>query len=393
LSEAACLRRLAAISPERISCNVSLALAGDVLTVSGTTDDLSCEVAFPVGPLEPARGERAAEALKARFAETGDSPFALAAFDAERFGDRFIPPSRLKEVRRTFYKAFERVVADRREAERQQARAAARVAISTQPRGPGGGAGKIWVGVESPDDVPTLDRPGIEGFLVPLGRAAVGALAESMAPLAAFPERIVWRLPFWMPDDAVAVADAVARLLAAGFRGFEANNPAHFRMLEGKGARVVAGWRTGGTNSLSLRSLRAQGAAAATLSPEDDGVNVEALLRAALPVERWMTVYGRLPMMASRIRVRRAEKPTTLSAEGGERFEVSTEDGLTVLRSASPFSLTGRLARLRAEGCDAFVVELAGLAKDARDAVLEAAFSDGPMPGASAVNFDREQRA
>jgi putative protease len=390
MSEAACLRKLAAIPAERISCNVSLSLDRDVLKVCGATDDLSYEMEFTVGPLDPARGDRSRDVLRARFAETGDSPFALAAFDAARFGDRFIPPSRLKEIRRSFYEGFARAVLARREAARRELDAAVLRSIATVGRREAPPVPQLWIGVESPEEIRALDREGVDGFLVPLRDATIRDLQEVAASMVAIRERIVWRLPLWLPGvRATTAAAAVDTLLSAGFRRFEASNPAHFRMLEGKGAQVVAGWRLGTMNSAALRSFQSQGAAAAILSPEDDGVNLEALLAAELPIARWVTLFGRVPLMVSRIPVGRAGKETMQAAQGNDAFEVAVEDGMTVLRAGRPASIIGHADRLLAAGCEAFVVELAGSPRSDWPAVLESVSRGTPLPGASAFNFER----
>ncbi len=394
LSEAACIRRLESVPAGRISCNVSLDLDGGTLTVTGVTDEFSFEKAFEVGHLDAALGGRVADVLRARFAETADSPFALAGFDRTGFPDRFIPPSKLKEIRRSFYEAFGRAVNGRLDASRQEIRTAALRAVET-PRGvPCSGHGKLWIGAGSCGDVALLDAPGIAGFLLPLDQSALRALPDLTMAFSGMADRIVWRLPFWMAGRETAeVTRAVDSLLEAGFRNFEVNNPGHFRILEGKGARMIAGWRMGAMNTQALRSLHAQGAEAVTLSPEDDGDNAEALLRAGLPVARWMQVYGKVQLMVSRIQIPRVEQATALTAEGGDTFVLTTEDGLTVLRSGAPFSVIGRLGRYSAAGCDAFVVELAGTAPEDREAVVMAALADHAFPDSSTFNLDRERSA
>jgi putative protease len=392
-SEAACLRRLAAVPPDRISCNVAVALEGETLAVSGATDDLTFEMKFQVGPLDASRGGSVSDVLRARFSETGDSPFALAGFDASRFPGRFIPPSRLKEIRRSFYEAFGSEALARRDAARTDREGAALRSLSNGKRDDARPVPLLWIGLESADEIAAVDREGIDGFMLPLGEDAVAALPALASRLQPHRDRIAWRLPFWLPGErATAAASAVDALLSAGFRLFEANNPAHFRMLAGKGTTIVAGWRTGAMNASALRSLHEQGAAAAVLSPEDDGENLVELASAQLPVARWVTLFGRVPLMVSRIPVSSAGERALLETDGGDSFELASEDGLTVLRSVRPASITEQRVRLAAAGFEAFVVELAGTPRRERAEAIEAAMRGVPVAGASKFNFDRGPR-
>jgi hypothetical protein len=364
-----------------------------VLTVSGTTDDLSFAMEYPVGTLEPARGRDGAAALRGRFAETGDSPFVLGAFDPGAVADRFLPPSRLKEIRRRFYEGFARAALARGEACRREAGEAALRSLELSPAAARGGGSRLFLGVGSPEEVAPLDLPGVDGFLVPLRDATIRNLPGAMEILSPRLERIVLRLPFWLAGGrGASVAGAVDALLASGFRRFEANNLAHFRILRGKGAEVVAGWRTGPMNGGTLRALQGLGASAAILSPEDDGRNLLALLGAELPVGRWLTLFGRLPLMVSAVPVspvpgRPASGPLST---GGDGLALSVEDGLTVLRPDRPFSILERRESLAAAGCAAFVVELEGTPEASRGRVVESALAGRAWPGASLFNLDRE---
>lgn len=361
--EAACNRRLAAVPPERISCNVALAYAEGTLTVSGATDEFSFGLDFPVGPLDAARSGGASEALRARFSETGETPFALSGFDAGTAAGRFLPPSRLKEIRRDFYDAFGRAAVGRRDAARAETREAALRSLDL-PRAAGvPGPPKLWIGVATPEEASAAGREGVAGFLLPIACGMRGGGAFSVPEIGVDPGRIVWRLPFWIPEgDSAAVRDAVEALLSAGHRNFEANNPSHLEMLSGRGARITAGWRLGIMNSQALVSLHEQGVSSAILSPEDDADNLEALLRAELPVERWVPLQGTIPLMVSRIPVVPAGEMRSVSAEGGAFFEIRNEGGLTVLRSSKPHTFEPHRERLEAAGCAAFVVERSGKA-------------------------------
>jgi putative protease len=391
-SEAACLRRLAAVPSDRISCNLALSLQGETLSILGTTDDFSFGKEFAVGTLAAARDGNGSEALRARFAETGGTPFALSGFEASQLGDRFIPPSRIKEIRRSFYAAFGSEATDRHARNRKEVDEAARNAFRTTPRAATGAPSELWVGVGAIEDIASLDPSGVAGFLVPIGRGVLREDLDSASDrIDPDRNRIVWRLPFWLAgEDTAAVAEMIDRLIGRGFRHFEANNPAHFPLLQGRDVRILAGWRLGAMNSAALRALHDQGASAAVLSPEDDGENLALLLGADLPIVPWVTLAGRPALMVSRIPVSRSAGDDGVSIEPGGGGRLSTEDGLTVLRPGVPFSVTGYRDRLRAAGCRGFVAELAGVPTGEREPMLRAAREGEPVPGASSFNFERK---
>jgi putative protease len=392
-TDAACRRRLDSTPVEGISCNVRLDYEGGELTVSGATDEQVFGMTFPVGPLDAARGAGSADAILARFRETGDSPFALAGFDAGSAEGFFIPPSRLKEIRRAFYEAFGQAVGAKRAAQRDERISQALAALPGGSRGASPGTRTLMLGLGSGDDPDLYDRPGVGGFLVPVEPSAPESVREAAERYSAMPDRVVWRLPFWCPPgESGRVAGAVATLLEAGFRRFEANNPAHFRMLDRNVCRIVAGWRLWATNAAAVLSLAAMGASEVVLSPEDSGDNVRALLEADLPVRRWVTVFAKVPMMVSRIPVRRESESAAVRA-GEDAFEISARGGLTILRPATPFAIAERVGELVASGADALVVELDGVDPASRESVIDAVADGRHLDGTNPFNFVRGGRS
>jgi hypothetical protein len=231
-------------------------------------------------------------------------------------------------------------------------------------------------------------RGGADRYILPLpGTEAEGR--ETAEALAGMEGRTLFSLPHWCPSgEARSREDRIVHvLLNRGFSGYEANNLSHLGRLVPAGAWILAGWRLHAMNRLALLSLGARGARAVLLSPEDEGENVDSLLAAPPPPERWVYLYGRVPLLVSLLGPFPAT-PREVTVPGGkDRFLLSTEEGLATLRPAAPLCLArhaGRLAR-----ADTLLADLAGVPPPDRPRLLSS-LRIGVDPGGTVpFNFER----
>lgn len=395
MSDEAANRKLQAAGPDRVAVQLALACrqTGDdwTLQIKARIGAASFSYEFGLGSLEPARSADMAGVLTARFGETGETPFRLTRLEAPDFPTVFIPPARLKEIRRELYRRLEQEAAGSQRAVLAQAKAAALAELAL-PRSAARHEQReeLLLVVDSPAEarwaLSQADR-----VVLPLRKAMAHALPRYLGRLRESAERVIWQLPFMLFEaDFGWYRSLVQQLHAEGFRQFEVTNHGHFTLLRDlNDLRISCGYRMFSLNSQALVTWQEQQAERATLYLEDERENMAALLGAGLAIQRTVTVYAPIEVMTTRIRIKEATSGASFESDRGEQYTVRGRDGLSVLTAATPFSLLGHLAELRRMGCRSFQLDLTETEPEWRDGLLAAFRADRQLPGTTTFNYER----
>lgn len=388
LSESACLKRLEGVKGEKLPCHLALAMEGETMRVTARVADREFGADFPLGPLEPARTADMEGVLHAQFARSGETPFVLASLAAPGFPPVAIPPARLKEVRREFYRLLaERVLGElRRQRREARERALAELAVKRTARR--GERGETIVRLEHLRDWHLLHQEGVEAISLPVSRANLHQLPLFAKKLRGRERQILWHLPFIIFEAELPFyREGAEALVRAGFRRFEAANLAHFPLLAGLDVEIATDYRLFSLNSQALLSWQELGATAATLYVEDDADNLAALLATELPIGKRVLVYAGIPVITSKIRIKGVRSDAPLVSDRGDGYMVGVKDGLTVVTPTRRFSLTAYRGKLQEMGGGSFVIDLTGVPHQEWPQVLDAFSRGRELPGTTEFNF------
>lgn len=395
MSDEAANRKLQAAGPDRVAVRLELACrqeeAGWILVVAARIGAAAFSYEFPLGSPEPARNSDMTGVLQARFSETGETPFRLESLQAPDFPAFFIPPARLKEIRRELYQRLEQEGSAEERKRIAAAKTAALLEIGSRTKGDTARAQgeELILQVDSPSEVRWALSQGARQVVVPLHRAAIHELPRYLSRLKGDADQLVWQLPFMLVDqDLSLMVEALDALYQAGFRCFEVTNPGQLKLLQRyAGLQLSSGYRLFTLNSQALEFWQEQGVQRATLYIEDDRENLADLLQLSQPLT--VLVYSPVEVMATRVRIKEISSGAPLTSDRGEGYRIRGRDGFTHISATTPFSLLGRLAELRRMGCRSFMLDLSETPAERRGEVLEAFRSDRAVAGTTIFNYER----
>lgn len=395
MSDEAANRRLQAAGPDRVAVRLELACRQDndewKLEVTARLGAACFTYNFELGALESARNSDMAGVLHARFSETGETPFRLESLQAADFPALFIPPARLKEIRRELYRRLEQegTGEERKRIAEAKSRALQGLVAGTHGFIAKDRSEELILLVDSPSDIRWALSQGARQVVVPLHRAAIHELPRYLNKLKNDAGQLVWQLPFMLFDHELAfVSEAVAALYQSGFRCFEITNPGQLRLLQQyPDLQLSAGYRLFTMNSQALAFWQEQGVQRATLYIEDDRENMADLLR--LQHHLTVVVYSPVEVMATRVKIKEISSGAPLTSDRGEGYRIRGRDGFTHISATTPFSLLGHLSELRRMGCRSFLVDLTETPPERRAEVLDAFRADRTVAGTSLFNYER----
>jgi putative protease len=397
MSENACLKKLEAVKGDKLPCALTLALIGESLQITAQVAGKTVSREFPLGPLAVARTADMAGVLAAQFGRTGDTSFILRSLAAPDFPAVLIPAAQLKEVRREFYRWLTSEVAgESRERSRQHRKAA--LAALLGRRLVKGGRESLTVKLDHIREYTLLHQSDVEDIILPVSRANLHEVQSFTRKLRGREGEVIWQLPFIIFEaDLPFFREALALLMQCGFRRFEATNLSHFKLLqEAAGLKTTimesplelsTDYRLFSLNSQALLSWQELGATIATLYIEDDAENLAALLAADLPIKKRVLVYGGVPAITSKIKIKDVRSDVPILSDRGEGYRITSRDGLTVVTPTVMFSLTAQKGRLQEMGASSFVVDLSVLPRQEWGPVLNAFHRGAALPGTTEFNF------
>ncbi len=392
LSDAQARRRLEPFALLPPAAGLSLELAGQRLGLEARVSDFSLRREYDV-ELFPARDKPLSrEVLEPVFGRTGVKGWPVASFTCGALPEVVIPPSRLKEIRRDFFAALEKGwfahVEERKKTARQRA-----LAALIQAGVPSAAADPlVTVAVAHLKDVHILGDPQVDRILLPLTGENVQNWMSHPYSLRGREERVVWDIPFVLFDpEWESCREWIVRLCDQGFRSFRLNNLGHFPLFDGiPEVRLSTGYRLFSLNSQALTAWKELGAAEACLYIEDDRANLDELLArdCGLPVA--VTLYASVPLITTRIHIRKLPPGQILVSDSGDRFRVESRHGLSSVRSLQDFSLISREQELLQAGCRSFVLDLShcGPFSPQGKKVLSAFAKGARIPDTSFFNYD-----
>lgn len=388
MSENACQRKLDSIKGDKVGCDLALGLAGETLKVAGRAAGMECAAEYHLGPLEPARTTDMEGVLRAQFSKCGDTPFTLASLSAPGFPAVLIPPARLKDIRRAFYRLLEeKVLKGKGERLRLAKEAALRSLVGTRPAAQGR-RDELAVRVESIRDFHLLHQDGVDGLVLPVSRANIHQLPAFAGKLKGRLDNVTWHLPFILFDaDIPYFREAVKLIVSYGFRKFEVSNLAHFQLLAGHDVEISTHYRLFSLNSQALLSWHEEGVKTATLYIEDDAENMADLLAADVPVARRALLFAPVPVITSKITIKGVRADSPVVSDRGDAYTVTTRDGLTSVTADRRFAISGHRRRLRELGCSSFEADLSLESGDGRRQVLDACMRGMGIEGTTEFNF------
>lgn len=104
MSEEACRKRLASVSPLATAVAITVLCRKDHLAVTALVEGVTVTREYPVEMIAAQRSPLSVEMLSGVFRQTGDQRLFLQELHAANLPPVVIKPSRLKEIRRDFYK-------------------------------------------------------------------------------------------------------------------------------------------------------------------------------------------------------------------------------------------------------------------------------------------------
>jgi putative protease len=387
LSENACQKRLEGMQP-RLACDLQLELADGILRIEARVNGETRVLSFPLRDLEPSRSSDMTPILTAQFAKCGDTPFALRSLAAPGFPAVLIPAARFKELRREFYSTLAAELIPCLAARWAQAKAHALAALIPARGVTPARSAQLTLRLEHLRDWPLLHQEGVTAVSFPVSRANLHQLPLMARKLKGRTAQVWWRLPFIIFDAELPwYRQALRELQEAGFDRFVAANPGHLPLIREVAGTFITDYRLFSLNSQALLAWQELGAVAATLYIEDDAQNLHRLLAADLAIPRQVLVYGAVPLITSKIRIKEVRSDAPVSSDRGDQYQVTEKDGLTVLTADRRFSLSGVREQLLAMGCDRFDVDLTAARREEWSRVLAAVQSGSELPGTSTFNF------
>ncbi|MFA6149128.1 MAG: U32 family peptidase [bacterium] len=261
-----------------------------------------------------------------------------------------------------------------------------RVAGSRPEEGPGT---VIFAGCR-PEQLPHLPKTPEVVPVVDFTRS----LARDPSPAARYARSGGFlRLPSPMLEsDAAFLRRTVTDAIRKGFTRWVVSDAGHFRLFAPAPLRrqvtLISDHYLYAFNMAALAALSRMGATRMILP-------VEATIPALRDVGKFLyglgiaVVYGRVPLMASRLLPAGGVRGGEVVSPREERFRVVTDEHGSAVLPAEPFSASGSLHVLREAGIRDFFADLRGLGPAEMTEVLSALTADREIPGTSTFNLLR----
>ncbi len=391
MSDAACHRLLAAAAERTNRVVLAVSMPDnktlELTAVAGGVELCEC---YPVEAYPARERPLDREVLLSVFGKGGQDGVELAELRCGKLPPVVIPPSRLKEIRRDFYRRLRQSLSSVSNGNTALRRREALGNLLQPATEPVERSRRLTVAIRSLQEARLIDNPEIDRILVPLEPGVEARLGKMPRRLKNDRQLLVWDLPFIIFErDWDSYAATVRALLAAGWRRFRLNNLAHFRFFEPSDEALLAtGFRLFTLNSQAALAWREFGAEEATLYIEDDRENMLDLTRRSAGLDYTIVVYAQVPLMTTRVPMPRVRPESPLVSGRDEHYLVRRQKGTTTLSAETDFSLIGQLRQLRPV-CASYVIDLSHLSAFSPEgkSILAAFQADRPVPATSLFNF------
>ncbi len=388
MSDSACRRRLSNVRPPPETVNLQVDINPQQLQVSATIGHVTQQFQFKIDSFPAKQKGLDKKILQQAFAATAEGPFALGTLACGPLPDIVIPPKQLKQIRRDLYTALSQSHRPQRYELRAAHAQSARNALFPQaPARPE--KRHICIQLRDSRDQRILQDRTVNQILMPLS----GQNLQHAHKLLRRAKHLIWDIPFVIFDkDWLDTRNAIRQLTQMGFSNFRLNNLGHFPLFDKiQGVTLYSSFRLFSLNSQAIAALAELGIHEAELYIEDDRNNLADILRHQLPIPTAMTVYGSVPLLTSRIKIKNVRSDNPVLSDRGDAYRVQQRQGLTWLNSETDFSFIANLPELEKAGCHRFIVDLShrGPFSQQGKQVLDAIKSGHDPQGSHKFNFER----
>jgi U32 family peptidase len=394
MSEEACRKRLASVPPIETPVEMTIQCRKGTLFVTASAEGVTANRDYPVEMLSADRSPLTAETLSGVFRRTGHQSLSLAKLHAVDLPPVVIKPSRLKEIRRDFYKHFVEIVSTekkRKIEERVQKVKEGFLAVTRSRKKCS--PERVYLLTDCVEDLKKIMNNRELHLIVPLKPQLLAETKKSRQWSEEDLQRLTWNLPSVVFDEEwQTLQEMVDEALRFGFSRFRLNNLGHRDLFsQTDGIQLLAGPWLYTLNSEAIKTLQNLGIEECCLSLEDDKENIAGLLTGGYLLDLAVTVYSPIDLFTSRIPSSLQRQDASLHSDSGTSFHLHKQYGLTVTRAQEPFSLLGKLSLLRKMGCCTFVVDFTGIGilTPHGQQILKAFNEDLVLPGTSSFNFNR----
>ncbi|MBD1400828.1 DUF3656 domain-containing U32 family peptidase [Pelovirga terrestris] len=387
LSDSAARRKLEHRRPKGELVDLDIKVTPTSIALAATINSRQLDFTYPVTSFTATSQPLDIGVLEQVFAAVADEPFSLGSLTCGELPAVVIPPKQLKQIRRTFYRdlrlARQHQLQQRRRDQREAAVASLLPAGSNNCQ-----VSEFRALLADTREHHLLNNERINTLLLPINRHSL----QQVDKLRRRAANIIWDLPFVLFDqDWQEHQAAIRTLVQAGFHQFRLSNLGHFPLFDGlTGLKLYSSYRLFALNSQAVVALSKLNIADVELYIEDDRHNLAAILSRQLPVPASLMVYGRVPLLTSRIRVRQLHSDGSILSDRDDAYRVQQRQGLTWLFSETPFSFISNIRELEQLGCSGFIVDLShcGAGSINGKQVLEALDRGSDPAQCSKFNFE-----
>ncbi|MFO7578092.1 MAG: DUF3656 domain-containing protein [Pelovirga sp.] len=387
MSDTACRRKLGQQRPIPAPVDLQVEVTAQDLKIRAALDGRCHDFAYRIDSF-PATSQPLDERVLRQFlTATAAEPFVLNQLSCGDLPAIVIPPGQMKQVRRALYRDLAQLQQEQKQQQRQLHREAALAALlgagdsASRPR-------RLRLMVNDAREQHLLHNAQVDSMILPVSRVNL----QQAAKLQRRADHIIWDLPFILfEEDWQDLRAAVRHLVQAGFTRFRLANLGHFPLFDGlENLHLFSSYRLFALNSQAVVALAAIGIGDVELYIEDDRHNLAAILSRKLPVSASLTVFGRVPLFASRVRVRQLRGDSPVLSDRDDAYRLQQRQGLTWLYSETPFSFIANLRELEDYGCSNFVVDLShcGATSTQGKQVLDAIGRGVDPENSSKFNFE-----
>jgi len=348
LSDSAARRKLEHRRPGGEIVDLVINVSNTDIALTATINRQSLDFTYPITSFEATSQPLDIAVLEQVFAAVADEPFVLGSLSCGALPAIVIPPKQLKQIRRTFYRDL-RLARQRENQQRRRDQREAAVASLLPNSSHSYQTTEYRVLLGDTREQHLLNNERVDTLLLPINRHSL----QQADKLRRRAESIIWDLPFVLFDqDWQEHQAAIRTLVQAGYRRFRLSNLGHFPLFDGlSDLKLYSSYRLFALNSQAIAALSQLNIADTELYIEDDRHNLAAILSRQLPVPTSLVVYGRVPLLTSRIRVRQLRSDGLILSDRDDAYRVQQRQGLTWLVSETPFSFIANIEELKQLGC------------------------------------------
>ncbi|MCF6179440.1 MAG: U32 family peptidase, partial [Geopsychrobacter sp.] len=300
MSEQACRKKLEQLPIQRAPLDLEVTVSPTEIRLNAEARGQLWQESYAIESFAASERGLDHKLLHKVFVATDKAPFSLRRLKVKTAKGLFVPPKRLKEIRRQFYSLMSQSWPAEVSGRPSGVTEGLAALLPVRPRRVS--AKGLRVQLRDASEQKLLQEPGIDQLLLSISASNLHA-APSLRKRA---EQVLWDIPFILiGDDWQTTKQMVEQLYALGFRRFRLNNLGDFPLFDQlDGVKLYSSFRLFSLNHRALLGWRALGISEAELYIEDDRDNLADILRHDAGIDLALTIYGSVPLLRSRIEIR-----------------------------------------------------------------------------------------